>query len=100
MIDNFSNSQHIRKHVVATEAGVVASQHRRAAEVGAAVAVSNPSPVDIHHARSNHAATASFLVQALARVAGEPACYPHVRAVLQSHPECVRVLQQLATDLK
>ena len=37
MTDNFTNSQHIRKHVVATEAGVVASQHRRAADVGAAV---------------------------------------------------------------
>ena len=37
MTDNFSNSQHVRKHVVATEAGVVASQHRRAADVGAAV---------------------------------------------------------------
>ena len=46
MIDNFSNSQHIRKHVVATEAGVVASQHRRAAEVGAAVLAQGGDAVD------------------------------------------------------
>ena len=37
MIDNFSNSQTVRKQVIATRGGVVAAQHRRAAEVGAAV---------------------------------------------------------------
>ncbi|MEO7404405.1 MAG: gamma-glutamyltransferase, partial [Burkholderiales bacterium] len=37
MIDNFSNSQSIRKTVVATRGGVVAAAHRRAAEVGASV---------------------------------------------------------------
>ena len=46
MTDNFSNSQHIRKHVVATEAGVVASQHRRAADVGAAVLSAGGDAVD------------------------------------------------------
>ena len=35
-MDNFSNSQTVRKQVVATRGGVVAAQHRRAAEVGAA----------------------------------------------------------------
>jgi gamma-glutamyltranspeptidase/glutathione hydrolase len=44
--DNFSRSQHIRKHVVATEAGVVASQHRRAADVGAAVLAAGGDAVD------------------------------------------------------
>ena len=33
MDDNFSNSQTTRKVVIATKAGVVAAQHRRAAEV-------------------------------------------------------------------
>ena len=42
--DNFSRSQHIRKQVVATEAGVVASQHRRAADVGAAVLAAGYAP--------------------------------------------------------
>ena len=36
-MDNFSNSQIVRKQVVAARGGVVAAQHRRAAEVGAAV---------------------------------------------------------------
>ena len=36
-LDNFSNSQVVHKSVVATRGGVVAAQHRRAAEVGAAV---------------------------------------------------------------
>ncbi len=79
---------------------VTTSSPRGVAEVGEAAVVTGPSPVDIHHARSNHAATASSFVEALARVAGEPACYPHVRALLKSHPECVRVLQQLTMDLK
>ncbi|HVO89074.1 MAG TPA: gamma-glutamyltransferase [Casimicrobiaceae bacterium] len=37
MIDNFSNSQIVRKSVVATRGGVVAAQHRRAAEAGAVI---------------------------------------------------------------
>ena len=37
MADNFSNSQAVRKAVVPARGGVVAAQHRRAAEVGAAV---------------------------------------------------------------
>ena len=37
MQDNFSNSQIVRKAVIATRGGVVAAQHRRAAEAGAAV---------------------------------------------------------------
>lgn len=37
MNDNFSNSQITRKSIVANKAGVVSAQHRRAAEVGAAV---------------------------------------------------------------
>ena len=32
MLENFSSSQTVRKTVVATKAGVVAAQHRRAAE--------------------------------------------------------------------
>ena len=80
---------------------VATSSPRCVAEVGAAAAaVTGPSPLDIHRARSNHAATASSFLEALARVAGEPASYPHVRALLQSHPECVRVLQQLTMDFK
>ncbi len=46
MIDNFSNSQVVRKHVVATRGGVVAAQHRRAAEVGAAVLEAGGDAVD------------------------------------------------------
>ena len=34
MDDNFSNSQTTRKVVIATKAGVVAAQHRRAADLG------------------------------------------------------------------
>jgi gamma-glutamyltranspeptidase/glutathione hydrolase len=37
LIDNFSDSQAVRKRVVATRGGVVASQHKRAAHVGAAI---------------------------------------------------------------
>jgi gamma-glutamyltranspeptidase/glutathione hydrolase len=44
--DNFSNSQTIRKSVVATRGGVVAAQHRRAAEVGAAVLEAGGDAVD------------------------------------------------------
>jgi gamma-glutamyltranspeptidase / glutathione hydrolase len=46
MIDNFSDSQVVRKAVVATEAGVVASQHKRAAQVGAAVLAAGGDAVD------------------------------------------------------
>ena len=46
MDDNFSNSQTTRKVVIATKAGVVAAQHRRAAEVGAAVLDAGGDAVD------------------------------------------------------
>ena len=46
MIDNFSNSQTVRKQVIATRGGVVAAQHRRAAEVGAAVLEAGGDAVD------------------------------------------------------
>jgi gamma-glutamyltranspeptidase/glutathione hydrolase len=45
-MDNFSNAQTVRKSVVATKAGVVAAQHRRAAEVGAAVLAAGGDAVD------------------------------------------------------
>ncbi len=44
--DNFSNSQVVRKQVRATVGGVVAAQHRRAAEVGAAVLEAGGDAVD------------------------------------------------------
>ena len=46
MFENFSSSQTVRKTVIATPSGVVASQHRRAAEVGAAVLESGGDAVD------------------------------------------------------
>ena len=46
MIDNFSNSQVVRKQVVPTRGGVVAAQHRRAAEIGAAVLEAGGDAVD------------------------------------------------------
>lgn len=46
MIDNFSNSQVTRKEVIVTKGGVVAAQHRRAAEVGAAVLEAGGDAVD------------------------------------------------------
>lgn len=46
MIDNFSNSQITRKEVIATKGGVVAAQHRRAAEIGAAVLEAGGDAVD------------------------------------------------------
>lgn len=46
MLENFSSSQIVRKTVVATKAGVVAAQHRRAAEVGAAVLDAGGDAVD------------------------------------------------------
>ena len=45
-MDNFSNSQTTRKQVIATRGGVVAAQHRRAAEVGAAVLAAGGDAVD------------------------------------------------------
>ncbi len=46
MLENFSSSQTVRKTVVATKAGVVAAQHRRAAEVGAAILDAGGDAVD------------------------------------------------------
>ena len=46
MIDNFSNSQITRKEGIITKGGVVAAQHRRAAEVGAAVLEAGGDAVD------------------------------------------------------
>jgi gamma-glutamyltranspeptidase/glutathione hydrolase len=44
--DNFSDAQMVRKTVIATEAGVVASQHKRAAQVGATVLAAGGDAVD------------------------------------------------------
>jgi gamma-glutamyltranspeptidase / glutathione hydrolase len=46
MIDNFSNSQTVRKAVIATHGGVVAAQHRRAAEAGATVLENGGDAID------------------------------------------------------
>ncbi len=46
MLENFSSSQTVRKTVIATKSGVVAAQHRRAAEVGAAVLEAGGDAVD------------------------------------------------------
>ena len=46
MNDYFSSTQTIRKAVVPTRAGIVAAQHRRAAEVGAAVLEAGGDAVD------------------------------------------------------
>jgi gamma-glutamyltranspeptidase/glutathione hydrolase len=46
LIDNFSDSQIVRKSVAATRGGVVAAQHRRAAEVGAAMLAAGGDAVD------------------------------------------------------
>ena len=46
MIDNFSNTQVVRKAVVSTRGGVVAAQHRRAAEAGAAVLEAGGDAID------------------------------------------------------
>ena len=46
MNDNFSDAQQVRKTVIATEAGVVASQHKRAAQAGAAVLAAGGDAVD------------------------------------------------------
>ena len=46
MIDNFSDTQVVRKPVVPTRGGMVAAQHRRAAEVGANVLAAGGDAVD------------------------------------------------------
>jgi len=46
LTDYFSNSQVVRKPVVATRAGVVAANHRRAAEVGAAILEAGGDAID------------------------------------------------------
>ena len=46
MIDNFSDSQIVRKRVVPTRGGVVAAQHKRAAQVGAAILEAGGDAVD------------------------------------------------------
>ena len=46
MSDNFSDSQVVRKRVVPTRGGVVAAQHKRAAEAGAAVLAAGGDAVD------------------------------------------------------
>ena len=46
MLDNFSNSQTVKKSVVATRGGVVAAQHRRAAEAGAAILEAGGDAID------------------------------------------------------
>ena len=46
MTDNFSDSQVIRKSVVPTRGGVVAAQHKRAAQAGAAVLEAGGDAVD------------------------------------------------------
>ena len=46
MSDYFSNSQIVRKPVVATRGGVVAANHRRAAEVGAAILEGGGDAID------------------------------------------------------
>ncbi len=46
MLDNFSNSQRVRKLVVATHGGIVAAQHRRAAEAGAAILEAGGDAID------------------------------------------------------
>lgn len=46
MIDNFSDSQVVRKTVVATRGGVVAAQHKRAAQAGAAILEAGGDAID------------------------------------------------------
>src|SRR3954470_19045919 len=46
MTDQFSNSQHIRKPAVTSKGGIVASQSRKAAEVGAGVLAAGGDCVD------------------------------------------------------
>src|SRR5436190_2623978 len=46
LIDNFSDSQVIRKRVTPTRGGVVAAQHKRAGEVGAAILEAGGDAID------------------------------------------------------
>src|SRR3954470_21333056 len=46
LADNFSDSQVVRKRVVPTRGGVVASQHKRAAQAGAAILEAGGDAVD------------------------------------------------------
>jgi gamma-glutamyltranspeptidase/glutathione hydrolase len=46
VIDNFSNTQIVRKAVVGTRGGIVAAQHRRAAEAGAAILDAGGDAID------------------------------------------------------
>src|SRR5438309_2517360 len=46
MNDSFSTSQVIRKRVVPTRNGIVAAQHKRAAEVGAAILEAGGDAID------------------------------------------------------
>src|SRR5262245_32317470 len=46
MVDQFSNSQQLRKPAVSSRGGIVAAQSRRAAEVGAAVLAAGGDCVD------------------------------------------------------
>lgn len=45
-MSNFSTTQSIRKHAIWTDGGVVAAQHRKAAEVGAAVLAEGGDAID------------------------------------------------------
>ena len=45
-MDNFSDTQDVRKRVVATRGGVVAAQHKRAAQAGAAVLEAGGDAID------------------------------------------------------
>ena len=64
MLDQFSNSQALRKPAVSSKGGIVASQSRRAAEVGAEVLAAGGDCVDAV------VATTFALGAALAAVAG------------------------------
>src|SRR5438034_5710536 len=46
LIDNFSSTQVVRKRVTPTRGGVVAAQHKRAAEVGAAILEASGDAID------------------------------------------------------
>src|SRR5260221_6838338 len=68
LTDYFSNSQVVRKPVVATRGGVVAANHRRAAEVGAAILEAGGDAIDA-------AVATSFAIRVVeALVSGNAAC--------------------------
>ncbi|HZD19515.1 MAG TPA: gamma-glutamyltransferase, partial [Burkholderiales bacterium] len=52
MQDNFSDTQVIRKRVVATRGGVVAAQHKRAAQIGAEILAAGGDAIDAAAATS------------------------------------------------